>query len=131
LLVDQQHVQIDSIVGRLEIGRKPFMPHLATKQFHHYVAADAAHECAKPLGMLDAFHSDYPQNPQQGLLPDIFDQWRGPDPSPQLQQQQVSKVGAEMMFHDCVTARQPSQIVVVERMELPRDLRGMDKGFPG
>jgi len=81
--------------------------------------------------MLDAFHSDYPQNPQQGLLPDIFDQWRGPDPSPQLQQQQVSKVGAEMMFHDCVTARQSSQIILVERMELPRDLRGMDKRLPG
>src|SRR5712691_11788500 len=107
------------------------MPHLATKQFHHYVAADAAHKRAKPLGMLDAFLSDYPQNTQQGFLPDIFDQLRGSDSSTQLQRQQVSKIGAEMMFHGSVTARQPSQIVLVERMELRCDLRGMDKGLPG
>jgi hypothetical protein len=60
------------------------MPHLAAKQFHHYVAADAVHECAKPLGMLDACLSDYLQNAQQCLLSDIFDQLRGPDSSPQL-----------------------------------------------
>jgi hypothetical protein len=60
------------------------MAHLAAKQFHHYVAADAAHERAKPLGMLDACFSDYPQNAQQGLLSDIFDQLRGPDSSSDL-----------------------------------------------
>jgi hypothetical protein len=34
-----------------------------------------------------------------------------------------------MMFHDSVTACQPSQIVLAERMELPRDRPGVDEGF--
>ena len=36
-----------------------------------------------------------------------------------------------MMFHGDVTARQLSEIVPVERMELPRELRGVEMVFPG
>ena len=36
-----------------------------------------------------------------------------------------------MIFDGGVTARQLPQIVAVERIELPRDPRGVDGGFPG
>src|SRR5258708_37732718 len=107
------------------------MPHLASNQFHHDVVADGAHERAKPLGMLDAPVAHNPQDAQQRLLPDIFDQLRGSDSSPYLHQQQVSKIGAKMMLHRGVTARQSSQIAFIERMELPTDLWGASLGFPG
>src|SRR5262245_21042537 len=130
LFGDQRLVQIDSVINRLELLRRAFMPHLAAKQFHHYVVTDGAHERAKPLGMPDSLAPHDLQNAQQGLLPHVFDQLWGSYSSPCLQQQQASKIADKMMFHGGVTARQSSQIVLIERMELPRDLRGADLSFP-
>jgi len=64
--------------------------------------------------MLHAFFSDSLQDAQQGLLADVFDQLIGADANPQLQGQQLPKIGTEMTFHGGVTGRQSPQVLLIE-----------------